>query len=649
MNPAPSPSDLPPPPARHSASEAVGASPRSEGTTPAAPAQPARRFRSAKASAPAQPARRFRPARVTAAAVLAGAVVVGPAAILPAAADTPNAAANPALTSEEHGYPGYFSSLSVVEEELSTEANHLTVRADFCLHPEVTAEDAVGFDIMWDAPISNWERLVGLDERYTSSVPITDDSGETVLTADLVFSVTELGDDWGQELKTSVDLRLAPGTAAEDGAEDGAAAGAGSCGTLELPIAAPLALADVVESQPEGPAGSAAPADPTGPADSDIGDVEEFDPFAYTVSFVDQDGRRSLDVVRLNPTELPAREAWVNGELDFTGSTHWVLLTQSGPADASETAVVLRDGALCREPYEALIIDSSTLMPTNQEPDLDVSCEDGTKTFTLENRLRADRQLVVSQFDPRPGAEAVTHELTADLTTGGITQRRTAQVVSAAPAGQLTGPWTDPEACPAPFADNAPSATTTSAYHRDIRWMQCWSITQGYADNTYRAGRSISRGESVAFLHRYTEQVGEAFPLLSPGEASLWDEFEQDLFRDVGEDHSFAEPIAWAVGQGLTYGYADGTFGPARPVTRGELAAFTYRLVDAGYSGYEPGEDAPFSDVPADHVFATEIGWLAEQEVLNGYRDGTFRPGQRISRGEVARVLTQLHEQLVQR
>ncbi|WMY78118.1 S-layer homology domain-containing protein [Citricoccus sp. I39-566] len=665
MNPAPSPSDLPPPPARHSGPEAVGVSPRSEGTTPAAPAlragrfrsamasaicgRSARRFRPANASAPALPSRRFRPAKVTAAAVLAGAVVVGPAAILPAAADTTspaaaiaNPAANPALTSEEHGYPGYFSGLSVVEDELSAEANHLTVQADFCLHPGATAEDVVGFDIMWDAPISNWERLVGLDERYTSSVPVTDDSGDTVLTADLVFSVTDLGDDWGQELKTSVDLHLAPGAAPGDGA----APGAGSCGTLELPIAAPLALADVVESQPEDPADHGDPTDP------DFGDVEEFDPFAYTVYFVDQDGRRSSDVVRLNPTELPVREAWVSGELDFTGSTHWVLLTQSGPAGASETAVVLRDGTLCREPYEALIIDSSTLMPTNQEPDLDVSCEDGTKTFTLENRLRADRQLVVSQFDPRPGAAAVAHELTADLITGGVTERRTAQVISAAPAGRLTGPWTAPEACPAPFADNAlgaPAGSSTSAYHRDIRWMQCWSITEGYADNTYRAGRSISRGESVAFLHRYTEQVGEAFPLLSPGEASLWDEFEQDPFQDVGEDHPFAEPIAWAVGQGLTYGYADGTFGPARPVTRGELAAFTYRLVDAGYSGYEPGEDAPFSDVPAEHAFATEIGWLAEQEVLNGYGDGTFRPGQRISRGEVARVLTQLHEQLVQR
>lgn len=636
MNPASSPTDLPPPPARGPSSDAAGTSKR-PCATPDASRVPTRRLRSV---------------RVTAAAVLAGAVVVGSGAFLPAAAapvSGPTAPAAPGeLTSVEHGYPGYFSSLTVVEDELSAEANHLTVRADFCLHPEATADDGVGFDIMWDAPISNWEVLVGLDERYTSSAPVTGDSGETVMTADMVFSVTELPDGWGQELKTSVDLNLAAadagagaGATADSGA---AAAGAGSCGTLELPIAAPLALADVVESQES----------------EGFDEYEEFDPYAYTVAFVDQDGRHSSDSVRLNPTELPVREAWVNGELDFTGSTHWVLLTKSGPSAALETSVVLQDGTLCLEPYDALIIDSSTLMPTNQEPDLDVSCEAGTKTFTLENRLRADRQLVISQFDPRPGAAAVTHELTVDLTTDGVTERRSAQVVSAAPAGRLTGAWTAPRACPAPFADNAAGSagTSNSGYHRDIRWMQCWSITQGYADGTYRAGRSISRGESVAFLHRYNQQVGPAFPLMAPGERDYWDEVVESPFWDIGEDHTFFEPVVWAVGQGLTTGYADGTFRSTRPVTRGELVAFTYRLVDGGYSevfeefedGEEPGEESgPFVDVPADHGFAREIAWLVEQGVIRGYQDGTFRPAQRITRGEVARVLTQVHERLVQR
>lgn len=147
MSPASSPSDLPAPPARGSSPDAEGAS-KWPCTTPAVSRVPTRRFRSA---------------RVTAAAVLAGAVVIGSGAFLPAAASPVSGpAAAPAgpgeLTSVEHGYPGYFSSLSVVEDELSAEANHLTVKADFCLHPEATANDGVGFDIMGDAPIGNWDQ-----------------------------------------------------------------------------------------------------------------------------------------------------------------------------------------------------------------------------------------------------------------------------------------------------------------------------------------------------------------------------------------------------------------------------------------------------------------------------------------------------------
>ncbi len=590
---------------------------------------------------------------------LAAATAISPAAAAPDAsgATTGTSTLNASVewNSVEHGYPGYVSDLTVVEDELSASANHLTVRADFCVHPEAAVGEGVGFDIMWDAPISDWEVLTGLDERYTSSVPVLDGAGNTVLTADLAFGTTELPGGWGIELKTSVDLRLTgPG-------------GAGSCGTLELPIAAPLALADVSESQPDEPQPDGP--QPDEPSDDISGegydDYEEYDPYAYVVSFVDQEGRRSSDSVSLNPTELPAREAWVSGELDFTGSTHWVMLTEAGPAPLMGTTVVLHDGDLCREPYEALIIDSDTLYPTNQEPDLDVSCDAGTKTFTLENRLRADRQLVISQFDPQPGARAVTHELTVDLTTDGVTERRTASVTSAAPVGRLTEAWTAPPACPAPFTDAVPAAPgqpsdPTSRYQHEIRWMQCWSITQGYADGTYRADRNISRGETVAFLHRYNQQVGPAFPLLAPGERDEWgDELEETPFWDIDPDHTFAEPIAWAVWQGLTHGYADGSFRAERPVTRGELAALSYRLVDGGYSAWEedPDDDSGgtadepgrFSDVPEHHGFAVEIAWLADNGIITGYADGTFRPERPISRGEVARVLSQVHERLVQR
>src|SRR5690606_27740609 len=47
---------------------------------------------------------------------------------------------------------------------------------------------------------------------------------------------------------------------------------------------------------------------------------------------------------------------------------------------------------------------------------------------------------------------------------------------------------------------------------------------------------------------------------------------------DVPDDHPFATEIRWLVADGVAVGYADGSFGPARPVSRGALAGLLFRL-----------------------------------------------------------------------
>jgi hypothetical protein len=47
-----------------------------------------------------------------------------------------------------------------------------------------------------------------------------------------------------------------------------------------------------------------------------------------------------------------------------------------------------------------------------------------------------------------------------------------------------------------------------------------------------------------------------------------------------------------------------------------------------------------FTDVPTDHPFYSDIRCLACREVLGGYADGTFRPGNSITRGQAAKVVS---------
>lgn len=59
----------------------------------------------------------------------------------------------------------------------------------------------------------------------------------------------------------------------------------------------------------------------------------------------------------------------------------------------------------------------------------------------------------------------------------------------------------------------------------------------------------------------------------------------------------------------------------------------------------DPGadDDAPlFGDIPSSHRLVREIGWLVDVGVIEGFGDGTFRPGATVARGQLAAMLFRL-------
>ena len=112
-------------------------------------------------------------------------------------------------------------------------------------------------------------------------------------------------------------------------------------------------------------------------------------------------------------------------------------------------------------------------------------------------------------------------------------------------------------------------------------------------------------------------------------------------FSDVPTDHPFAEEIGWLVSEGVTTGFDDGTFRPTVAVSRQAAAAFLYRL-----AGEPPVAGvAGFSDVPTNHRFHDEIAWMVDQEITTGYSDGTFRPTVAVSRQAIAAFLYRLADE----
>lgn len=158
---------------------------------------------------------------------------------------------------------------------------------------------------------------------------------------------------------------------------------------------------------------------------------------------------------------------------------------------------------------------------------------------------------------------------------------------------------------------------TSHIFHEAIECLVDLEVTFGFEDGTFRPGQPITRAAVVSWLWRL---AGEPPPDSLPE------------FSDVPLSHPFADAIAWAAERDITGGYPDGTFRPGLAVTRGAVAAWMHRYQ------FSPSASLPtgFSDVPADHPFVEPIAWLAAAGITQGYPDGTFRPGQPISRGGLA-------------
>jgi hypothetical protein len=109
-------------------------------------------------------------------------------------------------------------------------------------------------------------------------------------------------------------------------------------------------------------------------------------------------------------------------------------------------------------------------------------------------------------------------------------------------------------------------------------------------------------------------------------------------FTDVPAGSPFYSFINCLVHQNIVGGYSDGSFRPGANVTRGQLAKFVSNA--AGYSDSIPAGRQTFVDVPPDSPFWVFVERTALHGVVSGYSDHTFRPGNSVTRGQVAKFVS---------
>jgi len=145
-----------------------------------------------------------------------------------------------------------------------------------------------------------------------------------------------------------------------------------------------------------------------------------------------------------------------------------------------------------------------------------------------------------------------------------------------------------------------------------------------YPDGTFRADKPINEADTALL----TAQIQS---VQTP---------QQNEFPDVPRNHWAAEYIYKAVDQGLVTGYPNGTFQPARPISRAEGISVIARM--ANLSKRLVGE-GPYTDIPGRYWAASEIAAAKDEGLLDYIKGDLFEPNTALQRSEVAYVLSRIN------
>lgn len=89
----------------------------------------------------------------------------------------------------------------------------------------------------------------------------------------------------------------------------------------------------------------------------------------------------------------------------------------------------------------------------------------------------------------------------------------------------------------------------------------------------------------------------------------------------------------------IVSGLDEGRFDGDRSITRAEFAALLVRALGLSSMGAQTKTQASYTDVPTSSWFATDVAAASAVGIINGYKDGSFRPSQSIKREELAAMI----------
>ncbi len=200
-------------------------------------------------------------------------------------------------------------------------------------------------------------------------------------------------------------------------------------------------------------------------------------------------------------------------------------------------------------------------------------------------------------------------------------------------------PSPSPEPSPSPSPEPSPSPTPVaptetyrftdvaadSPHRARILELDAANIINGYADNTYRPGNSLSRAQMATIFARAMN-----LPPVQPN----------GRFKDVTINTSHAGHIMALVEAGVVNGFADGTYRPNQMVTREQMATYLVNAKKASQWG-----NNPYVDVPVNSTHYRSIGTAHSLGYVFGFAGDRYLPQRELRRDEAANMVARAFPQ----
>jgi hypothetical protein len=165
---------------------------------------------------------------------------------------------------------------------------------------------------------------------------------------------------------------------------------------------------------------------------------------------------------------------------------------------------------------------------------------------------------------------------------------------------------------------------STHANYLAINFLSKEGVVKGYSDGTFKPAQLVNRAEALKII-----LVGNKVEI----PASV----ETVSFSDIKTADWFSVYVMKAKEMGIINGNPDGTYAPARDVSRSEFIKML--LMANGFISDKWTGQELYNDVPKDAWYSPYMNYAGQAGLISADSQNNLYPSQALTRGDVAEIL----------